>query len=152
MMTLNREGMAKGRELYSIDPAPYAKEALAIQDKKFRGEMQNVYFLEGSSHDRVIIDCVPDDIAWLYIDGCHCYDCAYDDIQLWVPKVALGGYVLFHDCANRQDNKRVECPRGGKRRVGVAGAMATAPEMKKLSLVSAGPRRGGCPGLDCYSR
>lgn len=37
-------------------------------------------------------------IDLLFIDGDHSYDGVKSDIELWLPKVKVGGFVLFHDC------------------------------------------------------
>jgi len=38
-----------------------------------------------------------DDIHLLLIDGDHHYEAVKKDIAGWTPKVAVGGYVIFHD-------------------------------------------------------
>ena len=51
----------------------------------------------GNSQDRKIIDSVPDNLDFLYIDGSHETKDVYLDIKNWVPKVKLDGLILFHD-------------------------------------------------------
>ncbi|MEX0924387.1 MAG: class I SAM-dependent methyltransferase [Candidatus Paceibacterota bacterium] len=36
-------------------------------------------------------------IGLLFIDGDHSYESAKEDLELWFPKVAVGGIVAFHD-------------------------------------------------------
>jgi len=36
-------------------------------------------------------------IDLLFIDGDHSYKGVKSDIKLWLPKVKIGGFVLFHD-------------------------------------------------------
>jgi len=38
-----------------------------------------------------------EDIHLLFIDGDHHYEAVKKDIAGWTPKVAVGGYVIFHD-------------------------------------------------------
>lgn len=39
------------------------------------------------------------DIDLLFIDGDHTYEGVKRDIRAWTPHVAVGGLVIFHDCA-----------------------------------------------------
>src|SRR5439155_12715514 len=36
-------------------------------------------------------------IELLFVDGSHAYDLVLEDCEKWVPKVADGGWVAFHD-------------------------------------------------------
>jgi len=38
-------------------------------------------------------------LAWVFIDACHCYECVKRDIEHWAPLVMPGGFLLFHDAA-----------------------------------------------------
>lgn len=41
-------------------------------------------------------------IHLLFVDGGHSFDCVTADIAGWVPKLAVGGVVAFHDYGGRQ--------------------------------------------------
>jgi len=41
---------------------------------------------------------VPDGIAVLFIDGDHSFQAVCRDLDVWLPKVADGGFVMMHDC------------------------------------------------------
>lgn len=43
---------------------------------------------------------ITDPIDLLFIDGDHSYAGALADAQLWTPKLAVGGRVIFHDVAS----------------------------------------------------
>ena len=140
--------------IHTIDLAEYAQAAFLAQWKKFGVDL-DVFFLYGSSHDPEIIDRVKEGICWLWIDGCHCFDCVSTDIELWFPKVVDGGFILFHDCNPTQITKRNVCSRTDhKHRVGVAGAIAQCGliESGEMQLETKGPRRRGIPGLDVYRK
>ena len=34
---------------------------------------------------------------FIYIDGCHDYECVYRDIEIWKPKIKSKGFMSFHD-------------------------------------------------------
>ena len=51
----------------------------------------------GNSQDKKIIDSVPNDLDFVYIDGSHETKDVYLDIKNWTPKVAVNGLILFHD-------------------------------------------------------
>jgi len=40
---------------------------------------------------------VPEDIALLFIDGSHAYEDVARDIRNYLPRVRMGGFVVFHD-------------------------------------------------------
>lgn len=46
-------------------------------------------------------------IAWLFIDACHCFECVTAEIKLYEPKIAPGGFMLFHDTATEQQDQWV---------------------------------------------
>lgn len=37
------------------------------------------------------------DVALLFVDGCHCFDCVHAEISAWRLRVRVGGYMVFHD-------------------------------------------------------
>ena len=51
-------------------------------------------FIEGDS--KLAID-IFDRISWCFVDGCHCYDCALSDINLYGKKIVSGGIMLIDD-------------------------------------------------------
>jgi hypothetical protein len=53
-------------------------------------------FIEGQSFE--LAKTINDPVTWVFVDGCHCYDCVAKDIQSWGEKVVPGGYLLAHDC------------------------------------------------------
>ena len=53
-----------------------------------------ITFLKLKSQDAV--NMIPQ-VDFVYIDGCHEYDAVKKDIQLYAPKVRLGGFIGGHD-------------------------------------------------------
>ena len=51
-------------------------------------------FVEGSSHD---VHTMFGDLAWCFIDGCHCFECCAKDMELYLPKIVSGGILLIDD-------------------------------------------------------
>jgi len=56
---------------------------------------ERVVPLQMSSEDAV--DFVPNDLDMVYIDGNHAYDYVKKDIELYYPKVKIGGIIGGHD-------------------------------------------------------
>lgn len=44
------------------------------------------------------VEQVPSEIDVLFVDGAHDYESAKRDLQLYAPKVRIGGRVAIHDC------------------------------------------------------
>jgi len=43
-------------------------------------------------------------LAWVFIDACHCYECVKKDIEHWAPLVAKNGFLVFHDVNEKLNN------------------------------------------------
>ena len=109
------------RHVVSIDPDPKAASFHSRVDSL--GQKRDL--LIGRSQDETIYRQVPEELAWVLIDGCHCFECAKADIELYCPRIAQGGMVLLHDCDARvQERPKPSQPCGGGRKtVGVYDAM-----------------------------
>ncbi len=84
-------------------------------------------FLEGKTTDKASF-FKDSEIAWLFVDACHCYDCVSSEIALYTPKLAVGGLMLFHDTATRQDEQWVT--HDPPRKWGVPQAIKKSEELK----------------------
>jgi hypothetical protein len=40
-----------------------------------------------------------DPVVWVFVDACHCRECVEKDIAAYAPRIAPGGFILFHDCS-----------------------------------------------------
>ena len=81
--------------LYGVDIAP---DKWKIQDRK----LLNATIIEGDSRTMQF----DDPIDLLMIDGDHHYATVAADIANWLPRVAPGGVVLFHDYEPTPHNLR----------------------------------------------
>jgi hypothetical protein len=50
---------------------------------------------------------VPDDLAFVFIDGDHTSPAIDNDIAAWTPKIRSGGVVAFHDYGRRKNGCNV---------------------------------------------
>ena len=50
---------------------------------------------------------VPDDLAFVFIDGDHTSPGIDDDIEAWRPKIRRNGILVFHDYGRRKNGCRV---------------------------------------------
>ena len=98
-------GVAWGASCYcSRAGAPnaiiYGVDTIGDRDLKGSDEDKkelNLHPLVGDS--RVIHKDFHEVIHFLYVDGDHARDTVLSDIINWGGKVAKGGYIAFHDCA-----------------------------------------------------
>lgn len=42
-------------------------------------------------------DFLDETFDFIYIDGCHEYECVFNDVKYWKSKVKSGGFMSFHD-------------------------------------------------------
>jgi hypothetical protein len=40
---------------------------------------------------------IPDELDFVYLDGCHEYECVKKDLEVYYPKVRVGGFLCGHD-------------------------------------------------------
>lgn len=79
-------------EYYAIDSKLHGYDPYYVND------VEDIQFLDGMSTDRAIIDKVPDEVHFLFIDACHCKEHVYQDLKNYTPKLIKGGCVALHDC------------------------------------------------------
>lgn len=49
---------------------------------------------------------VKGDVAWIFIDGCHCYECVSSEIVAWKDRILPGGLIVFHDVDSRYEKTK----------------------------------------------
>jgi hypothetical protein len=89
--------------LYGVDPFltdPETGEWVATHAKNF----PNVTLLKMDSQKAAGV--IEGTVELVHIDGDHRYECVKRDFELWSPKVAPGGCILFHDVAAIADVQR----------------------------------------------
>ncbi len=72
-----------------------AKRCFEATKQRIEEFKDKVVFIETFSVDAVEI--VPDDLDFVYLDGNHRYEYVKQDIELWYPKVKIGGMLSGHD-------------------------------------------------------
>lgn len=81
------EGLRRtGGHLWALDVQPTAPFA-----------HRQMTFVCGDDCDPAVIDQVPDDLDIVFVDTSHLFAHTRREIELWVPKLALGGCIAFHD-------------------------------------------------------
>jgi hypothetical protein len=65
-----------------------------------------IKFIRKFSHDAV--DDIADNIDFVYIDGNHCYNYVYQDINDWFPKIKSNGIIIGDDAVDIDNKKRDE--------------------------------------------
>lgn len=94
MMAMQEE---KGFEFYCVDNfiTPWeGKDVHAIFETNMRGIKHELMKMNSKRASHLFDD---GEIDFLFVDGDHLYEGVMADIKRWLPKVKVGGAVLFHD-------------------------------------------------------
>jgi len=104
----NSKSMLKNlnmKMLYLVDPYIEYEDGVTTHSKQFiagykivnetLANLPNVCFLQAKSEDAV--KHVPNNLDFVYIDGNHSYESVKKDIELYYPKVRVGGFIGGHD-------------------------------------------------------
>ena len=89
-----------GRTVYSIDPRidyRYGRVTLKYADGNTAIGMM------GYSQSKVIQGAIDGPLAWVYVDGCHCFDCCRADLDDYGGRLVRGGILVVHDSATGYD-------------------------------------------------
>lgn len=82
------EGLRRtGGQLYAvdIDPCPIRHRQLT--------------FVQGDDCDEAVVAQIPDELDIVFVDSSHLYVHTQREIELYAPKLAGGGCIVFHDVA-----------------------------------------------------
>ncbi len=110
-------GAAAGRKakVYAVDPflgpQPGAYKTALGNDgsvvgcspEKLRANLDaagvngHVHIVSETSREAAALELIPAECALLFIDGAHDYQSVLTDLELYLPRVKLGGYVVLHD-------------------------------------------------------
>ena len=90
-------------KLYLVDPyRPYWENnilqpgfSIDVAKRVLVKFSDKIVFVRSSSADA--IGLVPDDLDFVYIDGCHEPEFIRLDLQIWYPKICSGGVLAGHD-------------------------------------------------------
>lgn len=80
---------------YNCEPRPTFAEFVTNTHRV--GIFHKLIIHKGYSYDTDILEAVPNDLDWIYIDGGHEYDDVIHDIALYKDKVRTGCPIMFHD-------------------------------------------------------
>jgi len=64
--------------------------------------------------------------AWVFVDACHCFECATRDIEQWGAKIAPRGVIVVHDTTAYRKNYTKAHQHGHTRPFGVFQAVETS--------------------------
>ena len=91
---LGSVAQSKAGRLVMIDPF-YETSIEECEKNLSHFKIHEYNILKGKSHD--VIDRVPAEIDVLFIDGDHHYDGVKLDCEDYIPRVKVGGVIMFHD-------------------------------------------------------
>lgn len=76
-------------------------QSLALTNENLRRkDIKNVLALQSTSGEMAEKWVLPIDL--LFVDGDHKYESVKADIESWLPKVKIGGFVMFHDYSSHE--------------------------------------------------
>lgn len=58
-------------------------------------DYRNVTVIKAWSHQAA--EMIPDDLDFVYVDAEHTYEATIRDIELWLPKIKIGGWLMGDD-------------------------------------------------------
>ena len=79
--------------IWSIDPKVEPREAESLK-KTGLLDLQRCFRVLAKSQN---LENFPHPVDLCFVDGAHSDDPVREDIKVWLPKVKVGGYILFHD-------------------------------------------------------
>jgi predicted O-methyltransferase YrrM len=148
-----------GATVHAVDPHvgsredPGAATLAAFRDNLARvGLIAHVEPLVMTSTEAARVIDGP--VELLFLDGDHSYDAVRRDAELWLPKLVVGGTVMFHDVGAagyegpRRVFRRSVCWNAGFEGIERVGSMAIARRTSRRSFRSAA--WGACAGLLLY--
>jgi predicted O-methyltransferase YrrM len=93
--------------LYAVDPFNLNFNLNNLFDENNINEVENIFKKNIKKYPVIkhikkdsknaSVDFNDGTFDFIYIDGCHQYECVYEDVSLWKPKVKNDGYISFHD-------------------------------------------------------
>lgn len=98
-----------------VDIDPRAQKCWMEKVRPY-GQVHARFFL-GSTEDAYF--SMPGEAAWVFVDACHCQECAQWDIENWGKLVVPGGHLVVHDTTPRRRSYTKLFQHGGTRRFGV---------------------------------
>lgn len=78
--------------IWSIDPKPAPREAESLRELGL--DLNRCFRILAKSQR---FEHFPHPVDLCFVDGAHSDDPVRRDIEVWLPKVKVGGYILFHD-------------------------------------------------------
>ena len=105
---------------YGVDSGKECRESPFPECHMLWGQSEEIYH-----------QC-PDDLHWIFIDGCHCNNHVLLDFCNYSCKVVLGGFVVFHD-VNPKNQFKLDYQGHGPKHYHEFGTAAVTA-LKKLGL------------------
>ena len=122
---------------YGVDKDPAARGRWKRRLRLQKGGRQVAKFILGESQ-QVRRDWRPEDVPldWIFIDGCHCEECALWDIEHWGGLVERGGEIVIHDTTRKRLHYQKLFQHDHTRRFGVVEAVKRSKLLRDCRLVA----------------
>jgi predicted O-methyltransferase YrrM len=83
--------------IWSIDPKPAPREAESLRELGL-WDLNRCFRVLAKSQK---FEHFPHPVDLCFVDGAHSDDPVRRDIEVWLPKIKIGGYILFHDYGHK---------------------------------------------------
>jgi hypothetical protein len=93
-------------EIICIDKEESARRAWFRRCRDFAGSAKSRFIKARSAEASSEVSHA----HMVFLDACHCAECVTKDINLWGPKVVIGGRLLVHDTDESNEGREIYPP------------------------------------------
>jgi hypothetical protein len=107
------------------------------------------------------VQWLPSELHWVFLDGCHCYECVWRDIAVYAPRLVHGGELVFHDASPPGQGREPQDIYPGHQHSPATAAQGIAvrrvlddvmPNRSGFRMISRAPEEQPLGGVEIYQK